>query len=247
MTNVIIGTVTVIMLLVGSASAPAQDASHPRCEDAKEAGKAKSPGMWRVPCWMEVSNQPKCEVLVLQSNTRKVAWDGACVSNAAHGTGVFRRMPHRSSEYMTEERGAMVSGKRYGAWVVRGRNASVPSHWAGSWAVDKLVAEGSYVDGLAQGHWVLRWDSGPKYSGSSEGPMVDGRRHGPWVTRRNNGDFIQGSYINGKKHGHWVERLGRGLLKSEGSYVNGRRHGLWVVIRFQKDVERIQYIHGKQQ
>ena len=245
MPNVIFGTVMMIMLLAGAAGAPAQDASYPRCEDAKEAGKAKSPGMWKVPCWLEVSNQPKCDVLILQSNTRKVAWDGACVSNAAHGTGTFRRMPHRFSEYMTEESGEMVSGKRHGPWVVMSRVV------AGTRRPGE-VAEGSYVDGLAQGHWAHRWNDGktPRVSGGrSEGPMVDGRRHGPWVTRWDNGDIVQGSYVNGKEQGLWVEKYPSMKVEHESPYVDGKLHGVRVTRIFGADsgtrTYRSRWMHGK--
>ena len=236
--------VLVLLLCCFLGSAQAQDARYPRCQDAKEAGKAKSPGMWKVPCWLEVSNQPKCGVLILQSDTRKVVWDGACVSSAAQGTGVFRRMPHRFRAYMTEESGAMVSGKRHGPWVVR---SLITDPYFTSRPGE--VAEGSYVDGLAQGRWVHRWNAAEKLgfsriAGTSEGSMADGRKHGPWVTRSNDGDIVQGSYVNGKEQGLWVARWGDGT-GWKGSYVDGKRHGHWVEEHSRGEVEEGSYMDGK--
>ena len=250
MSEVILGVALLLGIGAGglpfSGIAQAQDARYPRCQDAREAGKARSPGMWKVPCWLEVSNQPKCGVLILQSNTRKIAWDGACVSNTAHGKGVFRRMPHRFRAYMTEESGAMVSGKRHGPWVVR---SLITDPYFTSRPGE--VAEGSYVDGLAQGRWVHRWNAAEKLgfsriAGTSEGSMADGRKHGPWVTRWNDGSWGSTSYANGKRHGKTAWRSSNGE-EWEGFYLDGYRHGEWVLRDWNGKVRlRARYDRGKE-
>ena len=54
------------------------------------------------------------------------------------------------------------------------------------------AAEGSFVDGKAQGHWVFRYANGKE----EEGPYVNGKMEGHWVTRDADGTVWEGPYVN---------------------------------------------------
>jgi len=105
---------------------------------------------------------------------------------------------------------------------------------------DVLSAEGDYVDGKRQGHWILQYTDGTVL----EGVMMGGKMHGHWVERWYGGSVSEGSYKNGKRHGHWVERFASGGVE-EGPYVGGRKHGKWVVQDANGDVHEGPYVGGR--
>ena len=73
------------------------------------------------------------------------------------------------------------------------------------------MAEGSYVDGMAEGRWVFTYASGSV----EEGPMVAGRRHGPFVHRFPGMGVARGNYVDGKREGRWRIRMRSGGFRDE--------------------------------
>ncbi len=94
--------------------------------------------------------------------------------------------------------------------------------------------DGTYEDGLRNGHWVEHFE----YTGSGvieEGPYVDGMRNGHWVEDWDGGALVQeGPYVDNLRNGHWVMRHANGVSE-EGTYVDGRKHGQWTMGCWVKD------------
>ena len=91
-----------------------------------------------------------------------------------------------------------------------------------AYAVDeqRSLAEGRYVDGERNGHWVERDADG----GVFEGPYIDGKRNGHWVNRYADGLVWEGPWVAGERHGRWVTRFADGdVLETE--WRNGSREG----------------------
>lgn len=89
---------------------------------------------------------------------------------------------------------------------------------------DGDVWQGPYVNGVKHGHWVVRLASGAV----GEGPFVEDQKQGKWSMRLTNGDVGEGQMANDVTHGYWVLRYANGDVW-EGPYFNGERHGFWFV------------------
>jgi len=129
-------------------------------------------------------------------------------------------------------------------------------------SVEVLSAEGDYVDGKRQGHWVLQYAFGYVLEGTmsggekhghwieryigrvSEGSYKNGKRHGHWISRLADGGVQEGPYVGGKWHGHWVLRDANGDVW-EGPYVGGRKHGQWVTQNPDGTEEKVNWLNGK--
>ena len=101
--------------------------------------------------------------------------------------------------------------------------------------------DGAFLDGKANGSWVIEWTDG----GVVRGPYIEGQRHGQWVIEDADGDVGRGRYVNGEEQGTWVYELASGGVL-RGSYVNGKEHGTWELERVDgKVVDRFRYSHGE--
>ena len=183
---------------------PADGASHlvtdpqPNC-DGSPAGSA---------CWMSVDNRPRCHVWTPSLTPgATVTWSGTCIDGFAQGAG---SLTWTEDAAQSVHSGSLQVGKRHGHWVVGYANGD--------------VAEGQYVNGLANGPAVFRYAEG----GVAEGQYVNGQRTGTWVRRHAGGGVTEGLYLNGRPHGRWVVHARNGSTH-EGPYVNGERQGTWLI------------------
>lgn len=87
-------------------------------------------------CWMEVANQPGCNLWSPQGRDRGT-WSGQCAGGYAQGTGTIVW----SGGSIIDETGTHIDGIRHGRWIVR-------------WNFDGTVEEGIYVDGEKNGPWL---------------------------------------------------------------------------------------------
>ena len=85
---------------------------------------------------------------------------------------------------------------------------------------------GSFDDGIAAGHWVLRFADGHV----EEGTFVDDKRNGRWVLRYADGTVAEGPYVDGKRNGRWFWRYPDGHVE-EGPFVDGKRNGRWNITK----------------
>ena len=113
-------------------------------------------------CWIYLSNQPDCAAwtdgwLVYTPDRRmsvELTWSGACLHNAAHGSGILRAeyTYHEGdgSEDAVEGKGKLLQGKAHGHWNMR--------HLWNDGHVQSQ--EGPYIDGKRHGLWVQRKENG---------------------------------------------------------------------------------------
>ena len=92
---------------------------------------------------------------------------------------------------------------RYGPWQLHDEDEWEPEGFESLLYGEGTVAEGFYVDGKREGHWVI---------------------HQGWTVE-------EGFYVDGKREGHWARRYPAGTVIAEGPYVDGERNGYWVVKR----------------
>ena len=132
-------------------------------------------------CWQEISRQPGCYVWNPYRQPGSTAtWTGECTGGFAQGTGTLGWAWDGNRQTAT---GGMVDGKLDGHAITR--------------EADGGVAEGPYVKGERNGHWVWRYPAGDIAEG--EGPYVDGEMNGNWIIRRPNGDVEEWLFRDGER------------------------------------------------
>ena len=147
---------------------------------------------------------------------------GGCWREFDNRKGCYRWLIRSKAEESFTWSGECPDGIASGTGVME-HNYQRP-HWKDLVTTTK---EGTFVDGLEEGHWVIRW-SIEEWSaeGVDEGPYVNGRQQGHWVLRRPGGLVQEGTLVNGRRHGHWVISE-QGRIVEEGAYVDGARDGHW--------------------
>ena len=142
--------------------------------------------------------------------------DVSCWLTVSDRDGCYVWKPDPAPDETVTWSGACQGGRASGAGI----ETSTYRNWNDQRETRSL--EGTYVDGLRNGHWVSHWDGG-----SAEGSYVDGKMNGHWVWRWLDGHVWEGPYVDGKMNGRWVERTAAGHV-SEGPRVDGKRNGHWV-------------------
>ena len=183
-------------------------------------------------CWRAIANVPECHFWVKEDAAYSarfrpvdksiLTWSGSCVSGMAEGAGVLQEVT-TSDDHRGEERwtGFLASGKQHGQWV---EETFAPNGEL------SLVAEGSYIAGKRDGHWLEK-----DY----------------WSDTIELKEVSAGAYIEGKRDGHWTIRQFSGMMGvftfvQEGSYADGRRYGSWIYHNEFEDkcLERWEYSNG---
>ena len=201
-------------------------------------------------CWMELTSQPGCYVWnPAPQATETATWTGKGSAGFAQGPGTVT-WTYRDGEQ--EEEGNLRYGRRHGHLVLtypEGHVAEGPfvhgeanGHWVLRHADLRGVHEGPYVDGEKRGHWILRFADGRM----EEGPYVAGEKNGHWVFRQTDGAVGEGPCVEDEMNGHWVFRWPDGQVQ-EGPYVNGEKHGRWRTVFPDGEVTYEQFVRGVRQ
>ncbi len=69
--------------------------------------------------------------------------------------------------------------------------------------------------GKLNGIGVLERSPGNTCDSSCEGEFANGMEQGEWVLKFQSGARCEGDYLNGKKHGTWTEDLSNGAMEIE--------------------------------
>ena len=133
-------------------------------------------------CWQEISHQPGCYVWnPYRQPDSTVTWTEECTGGLAQGTGTLSWAWNGNRESVT---GRMMDGQLDGHSIVR--------------ESDGAVAEGPYVNGGRNGHWVWRYPDG--HDGEqAEGSFVDSEFVGTWVIRLRNGTVEEWLFRDGER------------------------------------------------
>lgn len=157
-------------------------------------------------CWKEVSHRPGCHVWNTEFDpAEEVAWTGACPGEAVHGRGTLLG---NNSDWYSEAIGEMVRGRKKGSWTERyyyRRDETKPFNVHDKNSFEK----GPYVDGKAQGRWIIRWGAGVRF----EGEFRDGMANGFGIITYANGRKSKGQWRDGCFEGRDGKKIWLGTTK----------------------------------
>ena len=138
-----------------------------------------------IACWRELENQPGCFVMLPHSfgEQNSATWSGSCTDGLAVGIGTITiTYVIDQEEHNHTATGQVQYGKPHGPWVIR-RGFPFNSVWGGS-----------YVDGMAQGQWVGRYEDGDVV----KGPFVDDKLHGQIIVHSPDGSVVEINFVHGE-------------------------------------------------